>query len=272
MEMIRTDQKIVPEKVTKPIQLLAAWLIGLIVVDGIFLTAASLMEANSWERAALVIASIVNVPLFLASMFLLQTKFRPELQEDLFYSQYLDKKTNKIVTVATEEKIELELINIKSQMATLVKSLETTNNTQQLVQNPEPDIIGITWKIGVNDFLDNYEEIRAALKKEGIKIREIFGSPISKEKPSYKTVSFSKRVAFSAKSKIILLASKLGFEGYGYLDEWEEDLPGALDILIGSYGDPVFPITKELITMLNSSPDSADLVYFENKIIKDKSF
>src|SRR4030095_967007 len=102
MEMIRTEQKIVPEKVTKPIQLLAAWLIGLIVVNGIFLTAASVMKDDSWERSALVIASIVNVPLFLASMFLLQTRFRPELQEDLFYSQYLDKKSNKIVTVTKD--------------------------------------------------------------------------------------------------------------------------------------------------------------------------
>ncbi len=267
MEMIKTEQKIIPEKVTKPIQLLAAWLIGLIVVNGIFLTAASLMDANGWERAALVIASIINVPLFLASMFLLQTKFRPELQEDLFYSQYLDKKTNKIVTIAKEEKIDIELTNIKSQIATIVKSLETAHNSQSSVQNPKTNMIGFRYKIGVNDYLDNYKEIRTVLKKEGIRIREIFGSPNSKTKPSQKTLSFSSKVAFVDKSKIILLVSKLGFEGYGYLDEWEEDLPESLDILIGSYGNPVFPINEELITMLNSSPDPVDLDYFENKIL-----
>ena len=43
---------------------------------------------------------------FLFALFLLQTKFRPELQEDQYYSQYLDKKTNTIVKVSREEAIE----------------------------------------------------------------------------------------------------------------------------------------------------------------------
>jgi hypothetical protein len=34
-----TENRIDPERVTKPIQLLAAWLVGLIVVDGSFLVA-----------------------------------------------------------------------------------------------------------------------------------------------------------------------------------------------------------------------------------------
>nr|DAM29568.1 MAG TPA: hypothetical protein [Caudoviricetes sp.] len=86
------SKDIQPEKITKPIQLLAAWLVGLILVNGSFLTAASQLTVPSWLPPLLVIASIVNVPLFLVSLFLLQTKFRPEMQEDTFYSKYLEKR------------------------------------------------------------------------------------------------------------------------------------------------------------------------------------
>lgn len=85
-------QNIHPDKITKPIQLLAAWLAGLILVNGSFLTAASQLTVPEWLPPTLVIASIVNVPLFLLSLFLLQTKFRPEMQEDVYYSKYLEKR------------------------------------------------------------------------------------------------------------------------------------------------------------------------------------
>jgi len=68
------ENKIVPEKVTRPIQLLAAWLTGLVIIDGSFLTVATQIANPIWASGALVIAAIVNVPLFLISIFLLQTK------------------------------------------------------------------------------------------------------------------------------------------------------------------------------------------------------
>ncbi|QXP59841.1 hypothetical protein [Olleya sp. HaHaR_3_96] len=88
------NQRINPDKITKPIQLLAAWLIGLILVNASFLTASSQITEPSWVTGALVIATIVNVPIFLISLFLLQTRFRPEMQEDSFYSKYLEQKYN----------------------------------------------------------------------------------------------------------------------------------------------------------------------------------
>lgn len=84
--------KINPDKITKPIQLLAAWLVGLILVNCSFLTAASHLTDPSWIPPLLVIAAVLNVPIFLVSLFLLQTKFRPEMQEDTFYSKYLEKQ------------------------------------------------------------------------------------------------------------------------------------------------------------------------------------
>lgn len=84
--------KLAPEKITSPIQLLAAWFVALIVLDGGFLTAAGVVTEPSWLPSALVIAAILNVPLFLGFMFFLQTRFRPEMQSDEHYSKYLEQK------------------------------------------------------------------------------------------------------------------------------------------------------------------------------------
>jgi tetratricopeptide (TPR) repeat protein len=84
--------EIVPEKITSPIQLLAACFVALIILDGAFLTAARLVSSPTWLPAVLVFAAILNVPMFLGCMFLLQTRFRPEMQSDKHYSQYLKQK------------------------------------------------------------------------------------------------------------------------------------------------------------------------------------
>ena len=87
-----TNHEIAPEKITSPIQLLAAWFVALIVLDGAFLTAAGVVSSPAWISPVLVIAAILNVPLFLGCMFLLQTRFRPEMQSDEHYSEYLKQK------------------------------------------------------------------------------------------------------------------------------------------------------------------------------------
>jgi hypothetical protein len=87
------SHRILPEKITQPIQLLAAWLVGLLIIDTAFLVGASRIQMPAWAPAALVIASILNVPLFLCFIFFLQTRYRPEMQEDEYYSQYLERTT-----------------------------------------------------------------------------------------------------------------------------------------------------------------------------------
>jgi hypothetical protein len=266
-EMMKTDQKIEPEKVTKPIQLLAAWLIGLILVNGTFLTAASLLENGSWERTALVIASIVNVPLFLVSMFLLQTRFRPELQEDIFYSQYLDKKTNQVVTLARDEKIEMELLSLRNQILVLSNPLDLSSNKEKRIQSTKETLLGTKWNIALNDYLDNFTEIRSFLKSEGIAISEIFGSTSTKNRPVRKQLTFSRSVDFKSKAQMILIASKFGFEAYNYYSPEEEESI-VQEILIGSYGPASFPITPELIEVLKASPEPVDLMYYEQTKVK----
>ena len=80
-----SNERIQPDKVTKPVQLLAAWLAGLILRDSAFLASAARIHEPDWAAGALVIAAILNVSLFLGALFLMHTKFRPEMQKDVYY-------------------------------------------------------------------------------------------------------------------------------------------------------------------------------------------
>lgn len=86
------ETKIEPHKITKPIQLLAVWLAGLVLLVGAFLVAACTITNPPWLPAILVIATIVMVPIFIGLIFLMQTKFRTQLQDDHYYSEYLQRQ------------------------------------------------------------------------------------------------------------------------------------------------------------------------------------
>jgi len=89
----RAAGEIQPHLITKPIQLLAAWLLGLVLLDSSFFTAAATMHTPAWAPGLLVIAAVGNVPLFAACLFALQTRYRPQMQEDAYYAQYLESQT-----------------------------------------------------------------------------------------------------------------------------------------------------------------------------------
>lgn len=103
-----TKQQIRPERITRPFQLLAAWLTGLVAIDGAFLTAAKYLSEPTWVPGLLVAAAVVNVPLFLVAIFILQTRFRPEMQEDAYYSKYLEDKHNRVESAASELEEEVD--------------------------------------------------------------------------------------------------------------------------------------------------------------------
>lgn len=90
-----TETSIRPERVTKPFQLLATWLLGLIILEAELLTASSRVYEQKWLSALYGIDAIIIIPLFLWLIFLLQTKFRPEMQEDKYYSEWLSYRYNK---------------------------------------------------------------------------------------------------------------------------------------------------------------------------------
>lgn len=77
-----------PEKVTKPIQLVAAWFAALVLLVGAFLGAASVGDGPSWLPILYATAAVLMVPFFAFLVFRLQTRYRPELQEDPYYSKW----------------------------------------------------------------------------------------------------------------------------------------------------------------------------------------
>ena len=164
-------QHIQAEKITKPIQLLAAWLIGLILIDGSFLVAAKSIEQPAWISGALVIASIVNVPIFLISIFLLQTRYRPEMQEDSFYSQYLATKTGLIITGNQNASLDASVhITSSPEVAIPHNITEENDNTQ------DSNISWDSYRIRVNKYLSESNKIKLSLLKKNIPIYDLFGN------------------------------------------------------------------------------------------------
>jgi len=190
------QQQFQPEKITKPIQLLAAWLIGLIAVNGSFLLGAKQIVVPAWAPALLVIASVVNVPVFILALFLPQTKFRPQMQEDPYYAQYLKTEREYTQTKQNEglpaeamdesirraaEKITLKLGDIAigqeqpimtilrdSQIESLVVRFGDSRSLAELAESP------ITWQALVAKWGENKQFIQdiEALIAEGL-VRKI---------------------------------------------------------------------------------------------------
>jgi hypothetical protein len=238
-----SEKEIDPSKVTKPIQLLAAWLVGLIVINGSFLGAASQIHEPTWIPALLVIAAVVNVPVFILSLFLLQTKFRPEMQEDAYYSKYLEHryssktgKTELIKISSDEQKRALD--------ETLIKNIRFIPK-QPMIDRINPRDISIE----VNDLLPKFKEIVNELHSVGLHPSKTFGSTSKKPVPPHPfIVSIGSFVDIETIQKVVKIASKFGLEGVAYAD----DEISNYQIYIGaySYDDPLndyLPISKEVL-------------------------
>jgi hypothetical protein len=226
-----SENQIKPEKITKPIQLLAAWLAGLFSINSCFLIAAAKMDSNSWESSALVLASIINVPIFLGAVFLLQTKFRPELQEDSYYSNYLSKKTNEPIKINKSDAHFAEL-SLKLEHLEAKISQDKASDISTL-GNPIESLL-----IGVNKHLTDRETIKQTLADNGVLRISNFG-PDSMPMTG-RVMSISQYLENTEKDIAIKLATKLKLDGYNVFDPHAED--AREDILIGSYGKAEFEL------------------------------
>jgi hypothetical protein len=257
-----SNQKISPEKVTRPIQLLAAWLVGLVTINGIFLTAAASFNQGGWERPALTIAAIVNVPIFLVAFFLLQTKFRAELQEDSFYYQYLNKKTNKLVSVRKESPQDVQILALRTELKNLREMIEQ----QGYGNSAKTDDWG-DWVVSINDLLSDFPEIRNEFKKNHVPLSSIFGSTNDSKPPTVCVVSINWAMDFRATLKILRILSKFRLDGYHYFEPNEIDSD---DVYIGGYGfdngGEYFPFSQEFKEFIQKDIEKVDLKYFESKV------
>lgn len=149
-----SSQRIEPSKIRTPIQLLAAWLAGLVFVNGSFLGAAASLHVPYWASGALVIASIANVPIFLAAIFLLQTRFRPEMQEDEYYSQYLERTYSR-------DTARLEFVAKSASWAGEQARLGGHTRGHILLETLESSV-------ALNDLLPHFQEIAAEFRRADI--------------------------------------------------------------------------------------------------------
>lgn len=217
-----TDSQPRPDRITKPIQLLAAWLTGLFSLNASFLLAATQLGASTWQGSALVVAAILNVPVFLGAAFVLQTKFRPELQEDAFYSTYLSRKTNERITYREiSSDIEIEARRTAQEVLS-----EATGSKSSEVEG----LARLSY--GVNKHLEDSEAVKTALGTRGVQWCTVFGS---EKPPQSRIVAISEHLSPEMIRDVIELASNLGFTGYTIYDNHFERTEE--DVLFGSYGE-----------------------------------
>lgn len=286
------ENKIAPEKITKPIQLLAAWLAGLILVNGSFLAAASALSDPLWLRSTLVIASVCNVPVFLFCLFLLQTKFRPEMQEDTYYSKYLEQNTGKMVSSSPIEagmqQLRLELVEsnqryvemisgLDAGLKTLALELSTTKanvdqaQSRQLselkdelarsartIDRAKERAADSSVQIAANDLLPEFAQLRKDLRKNGLSIDRTFGSSSwEPEVPKFRILGFGASVPVESIRRIVSVCRNYGFDRIHFTSKDQS----AGHVYIGSYiyrapsePQPV-PLDDELLELLNA-PDT----------------
>jgi hypothetical protein len=232
-----------PHKVTKPIQLLAAWLAGLVLTNGSFLGAAAVLT-TSWVSEALVVAAIANVPLFLVAVFVLQTRFRAELQEDVYYAEYLSKKTSLVYRV--DKRTEQE-----TRIAVLEKRVHSVESG--IIGKPESSVPRLgddtapsweKWRIAINCLLPNYATVRSALSDHGIGIAATFGDRDHK-RPEPWTVALSHDLPAANKLALLKLLIPLGIERIALWQPFREADENE-DVYVGSYGEIGTPVSKEL--------------------------
>lgn len=241
------ENRIDPSRVTKPIQLLSAWLVGLISIDISYLAAARSISHPDWASGVLVVAAILNVPVFLVCLFLLQTRFRPEMQEDSFYATYLEKRIS-----AETRKAEPE----QSAVADAILEVAAERVVEQVISsNIESSTKGENlYTIKINDFLEQFSQIVTKLSEENLQISETFGSTSkSSSKPAKFVLSSTDDVPLDVFKKVYRICSDLGLEAIAKSTTKVEST-----MYIGGYGYKTGGVrivdrTPELDKLINSS-------------------
>ncbi|MNZ60064.1 hypothetical protein D3C78_781240 [compost metagenome] len=232
------QQDIEPHRITKPIQLLGAWLAGLIIVNGSFLGAAVAIDTPIWLRSMLVIAAVVNVPVFLICIFLLQTRFRPEMQEDSYYHEYLIAKDGR----------------------------DKRRPQDELERTPKEE--GGIWdgySIMLNQHIEGAKIIEEVLKSQDIPITSYFGGP-SGHKPPGLTASIGRGFSDEQIKNLVRALSQTSITHIDYAADEEKPDEYTNIILIGSwvpsYEAHSVPI-GEALHMVNDWAFAADKFYSE---------
>jgi hypothetical protein len=271
------EQRIEPDKVTRPIQLLAAWLVGLICIDLIFLEAALRLEATAWERRWLIVAAILNVPAFLAAMFTLQTRFRAELQDDAHYARYLSKKTAEAIALRRREAdaadddgptdfhVRVDRTVLGEDVVEVVPVADGDTPDDDASAPPQGIATAALdwhpWRVAMHAQLPRFAAIRAALGDAGIPVAEVFGRALRDDAapPENWVVSINRALPAPHKAALLRALRPFGLDGFQL---WRpvRDADESEDVYIGSYGVSTYArFTPELDALLAGAPGDADL-------------
>lgn len=236
------QNRIKPEKITKPIQLLAVWFSGLIILEGLLLTAARTIESPLWITPLLSVTAVGIIPLFLFFIFLLQTKYRPQMQEDTFYSKYLDKSTQRLL-IAKKENTYLDEDLIQKSVENYFKHYKIEEISKKSI-DIHPDlgnkdiIIPNVYKdkVALNRLLPNFQGIRLLLIKEKINNFDEF-TPGMNNPPKELLITVGIEVNINLIIKIIELLRPIGFTLINSTIDEDLMLQDASkhEIIVGSY-------------------------------------
>lgn len=84
--------KLTAEKITSPMQLMAAWFSMLVLLVGVILTAATKITNPEWGAAFLIAFASLVIIIVIACVFTMLTIYRPHLQDGKEYAQWLKSK------------------------------------------------------------------------------------------------------------------------------------------------------------------------------------
>ncbi|WNI39066.1 hypothetical protein [Chryseobacterium sp. SG20098] len=277
------QNNIKPEKITKPIQLLAVWLVGLILLVSALITGAATIKTPDWIPAFFSISAVCIIPLFLILIFLLQTRFRPQMQEDEYYSKYLNINTlekestlkesiiNELVHNTDTKLIELTSITqaniteINDKIQSIIDKKELSIFSSEVISNTETKkfktfIDGTKNQIYLNLKLSRFKDILNKINSLDLKIDRYFGDTDHHESPPIFLLSFGSNVSVEILKTLINNLREFGLTNLKTIKpgKFEEDT-----IYIGSYAyknqhekkQPTAKITSELLTLINNSDD-----------------
>jgi hypothetical protein len=267
------ENNIKPEAITKPIQLLAVWLLGLVILVSGLLTAAKVLEHPSWLPVFLSISAVAIIPLFLFLIFLLQTKYRPEMQEDIYYAKYLNEDTNRFErlkkhkekNVAMDEIIEIsnktkDQLEKMSDMLAMLANHNNHNKLKPLIIDSEEQLNNLQKKLRLNNIelsinkkIPIYNDIVEIIKNVGFTKFDEFGANYI---PNDFVISFGKSIPANIIREIVTPLSKIT-DGYVKISTTSENA-----IVIGSYrySDKKSKIDNEFIQKLANASDSQNVL------------
>ncbi|MEM9885060.1 MAG: hypothetical protein AAF849_04145 [Bacteroidota bacterium] len=244
------NSNIKPETITKPIQLLAVWLVSLLLLETILLTAAKNLTDPVWISSLLAISAVAIIPLFLVLIFVLQTRFRPQMQEDSYYSKWLfNKETNKYELENEYSEKETKMNEIKEirdrterqiedtirEIDNSINNNEDSKNLNPVMQKSKEELENLAKQIklnelhlGINKLLPHYQNIIDVIQSVGFTKYSLFGdSNIGIPEPF--VISFGKGVTIDVIKEIIEPISKFS---HCYI---KKSTTAKNAIIIGSY-------------------------------------